>query len=71
MAGIHNKEGCVDGERCYFLNSKYVLIRSLNNLKVCGYFPEEFIIEESYKPYTWFAIDTHKNVLEKNILMST
>ena len=30
------KEGCVDGERCYFLNSKYVLIRSLNNLKVCG-----------------------------------
>lgn len=61
------KEGCVDGERCSFLNSKYVLIRSLNNLKVCGYFPEEFIIEESYKPYTWFAIDTHKNVLEKNM----
>lgn len=61
------KEGCVNEELCYFLNSKYVLIRSLNNLKMCDYFPEEFIIEESYKPYTWFAIDTHKNVLEKNM----
>ncbi|MCI9545787.1 MAG: hypothetical protein HFH60_03720 [Lachnospiraceae bacterium] len=61
------KEGCVEEKHCYFLNSKYVIIRSLNNLKTCGYFPEEFIIEKSYKAYTWFAIDTHEKTLNKNM----
>lgn len=61
------KEGCVEEKHCYFLNSKYVIIRSLNKLKTCGYFPEEFIIEKSYKAYTWFAIDTHEKTLNKNM----
>lgn len=61
------KEGCVNEENCYFLNSKYVLIRSLYNLTVCGYFPEDFIIESNYADHTWFSIDTHRRVLERNM----